>query len=206
MSFLSEQEQKAVEEAIRKAESRTSGEIVFVVTPASGRYLHGTLLGALLGMAAVTIVFLLLPFRHTPLSILTVEPLAFAVFYALLPRLPLRRWFISKQTLDTRVREAAFLQFYSSGLDRTRESNGVEIYLSLFERQVVVLGDRGIHARMGDRSWDEVRDLIIQGIREKRPGEGICAAIELLGEVLAEHFPARPDDINELPDGVIRRP
>ncbi|NLV32064.1 MAG: hypothetical protein GXY47_13015 [Acidobacteria bacterium] len=206
MTLLSEREQKAVEEAIRKAESRTSGEIVFVVTPASGRYLHATLRGALLGMAAVTIAFLLLPFPHTALTILTVEPLAFAVFYALLPRLPLRRWFISKQTLDTRVREAAFMQFYSSGLDRTRESNGVEIYLSLFEREVVVLGDRGIHARMGNRSWDEVRDLIIRGIREKRAGEGICAAVDLLGKVLAEHFPPRPDDVNELPDGVVHRP
>jgi len=35
---------------------------------------------------------------------------------------------------------------------------------------------------------------------------GICAAIEKCGKALAEHFPPRPDDVNELPDGVIARP
>jgi putative membrane protein len=102
--------------------------------------------------------------------------------------------------MDTRVHEAAFMQFYSSGLYRTREENGIEIFLSLFEKRVVVIADRGIHEKMGNVHWDEVRNKIIHGIRAGKPREGICAAIESCGESLAKHFPRRADDVNELPD------
>jgi putative membrane protein len=202
---LTEQDNKAIEGAIKKAEAMTSGEIVFAAAPASAQYRHATLQGALIGMAAVTAVFLALPLAHTPTNILWTEFLSFAILYFILPYMPWRRWIISRQEMDARVQDAAFMQFYSSGLYRTRESNGVEIYLSFLERKVIVIGDRGIHEKMGDPHWDNVRDLIIQGIRRGDVRGGICAAIDACGKALAEHFPHRPDDINELPDKVIDR-
>jgi putative membrane protein len=205
MAQLTEKDHQAIEEAIKKAEGMTSGEIVFATATASAHYHHATLQGALAGMAVVTAAFLALPLSHTPTSLLWTEFISFAIFYAVLPRLPWRRWFISKQEMDARVKDAAFMQFYSSGLYRTRESNGVEIYLSFFEREVVVIGDRAIHEKMGDQHWDKVRDLIIQGMKKGDVRGGICAAIEVCGKALAQHFPHQPDDINELPDAVIDR-
>jgi putative membrane protein len=205
MGFLSEEDNKSIEAAVKKAESATSGEIVFAMANASGRYLHATLQGSIIGMAIVTAVFLALPIAHTLTMLLWTEFISFAVFYTLLPYLPWRRWIVSNRTMDARVQEAAFMQFYRSGLFKTRESNGVEIYLSLFERRVVVIGDKGIHTKMGSHHWDKVRDSIIQGIREGKVCDGICAAIDSCGKALAEHFPPRPDDINELPDQVIHR-
>jgi putative membrane protein len=205
MARLSEQDNKAIEEAIKQAEGMTSGEIVFATAPASAHYHHATLQGALIGMAVVTAVFLALPLNHMLTSLLWTEFLSFAIFYAILPHLPWRRWIISKQEMDARVKDAAFMQFYSSGLYRTRESNGVEIYLSFFEREVVVIGDRAIHEKMGDQHWNNVRDLIIRGMKSGDVRGGICAAIETCGKALAEHFPHRADDVNELPDAVIDR-
>jgi putative membrane protein len=205
MAFLSEQDNKSIEAAIKKAEAATSGEIVFVAAPTSSHYQHANLQGAIIGMAIITAIFLMLPVSHTTTSLLWTEFISFAVFYTLLPRLRWRRWIISRQEMDARVREAAFMQFYSSGLYKTRESNGVEIYLSLLERRVVVIGDQGIHAKMGNPHWDNVRDLIILGIRQGDICGGICRAIDSCGKALAEHFPPRPDDINELPDQVINR-
>jgi putative membrane protein len=205
MKQLSEEDNRAVEEAIKKAEAMTSGEIVFVTAPASANYQHANLQGAVIGMVIATGVYLLIPLEHAITSLLWTEFLSFAIFYAVLPHLPWRRWIISKHEMDARVHEAAFMQFYSSGLYSTRESNGVEIYLSFFERKVVVIGDKAIHLKMGDRYWQNIRDLIIAGIREGNIRGGICAAIESCGKALAEHFPHRPDDINELPDRVIDR-
>ena len=147
MKLLSEEDHKAIEAAIKKAEATTSGEIVFATAEASANYHHATLQGGIIGMAIAVAVFLMLPIVHTTTSLLWTEVISFAVFYAILPRVPWRRWIISKQEMDARVQEAAFMQFYASGLYRTRESNGVEIYLSLLEREVVVIGDRGIHRR-----------------------------------------------------------
>jgi len=206
MAFLSEQDNRSIEAAIKKAEANTSGEIVFVVAPASSHYHHASLQGAVIGMAIVTAIFLILPIPHDITGLLWTEFIAFAVFLAVIPRLPWRRWIISKHETDARVHEAAFMQFYSSGLYRTRESNGVEIYLSLLERMVVVIGDRGIHEKLGDQHWQNVRDLIIRGIRKGDARNAICEAIESCGKALAEHFPPRTDDINELPDQVINRP
>lgn len=207
MSRLNEQDNRAIEEAIKKAEANTSGEIVFTAAPSSAHYYHATLQGALLGMVIITAIYLALPyFDHSVVHMLWIQFISFAVFYAVLPYLSWRRWLISKQEMDARVRDAAFMQFYASGLYKTRELNGVEIYLSFFEREVIVLGDRGIHEKMGDHHWQEVRDLIIKGMKDGRVGEGICAAIEKCGSSLAAHFPHRPDDINELPDQIINRP
>ena len=217
MKLLTDEEQKMVEAAIQKAESMTSGEIVFATAEASSHYHHTTIQGAVFGMAVVTAIYLLIPwlfpntanlpyFSHNITNLLWTEFLSFAFFYAIFPRLPWRRWLISQQEMAARVHEAAFMQFYSSGLYRTRESNGVEIFLSFFERRVVVIGDRGIHEKMGDQHWENVRDLIIRGIKEGNVCAGICAAIESCGQALGQHFPHRPDDVNELPDTVIERP
>jgi putative membrane protein len=107
--------------------------------------------------------------------------------------------------MDECVHEAAFREFYASGLYKTRDANGVLVYLSAFERRVVVMGDRGIHEKMGAQNWSMVRDTIISGIQRGRAREGICAAVEICGRTLAEHFPHRADDRNELSDAVIDR-
>jgi putative membrane protein len=204
MSLLSEKDKQAVADAIRQAEGSTSGEIVFAVTDSSGRYLNSSFQGALIVMAAATAVYLTIPVVHSISAVLWTEIISFGLSYSLLTYLPWRRWFILKSEMDLRVQEAAFAEFYSSGLHRTRESNGVLIYLSLLEHRVVILGDRAIDEKMGNR-WDEVRDTIIHGIRERKAREGICAAVAICGRTLAEHFPRRPDDQNELPDRVIDR-
>jgi len=205
MTRLSEEDNKAIEEAIRKAEATTSGEIVFTAAEASAKYHHANLQGALVGMAIASAVYLILPYVHTVTILLWTEVISFAAFYSILPFIPWRRWIISKEEMDARVQEAAFMQFYASGLYKTRESNGVEIYLSLFEREAVVIGDKGIHEKMGDRHWQAVRDQIILGMKQGNVKGGICAAIETCGKALAEHFPPRPDDINELSNKVIDR-
>ena len=205
MKLLSESERKEIAAAIEQAESKTSGEIVFTLADASSPYNHATLQAGLIGLAAATAIYLALPFAHTVAGVLWSEFISFAAFAALLSRHPWRRWFISKREMDARVYEAAFMQFYSSGLYKTRESNGIEIYLSCFERRVVVIGDQGIHARMGNARWDEIRDMILHGIKQGKACDGICAAIDRCGRTLGEHFPYRHDDINELPNAVIDR-
>ena len=202
---LTEEDKKAISEAIAKAEATTSGEIVFAVTEASGRYRHSHLQLALTGMAAVTALYLFIPTAHSVTAVLWAQILSFAVLYALAGRSPWRTWFVPEHELEARVREAAYIEFYSSGLYRTRDSNGVLIYLSILERRVVVLGDRAIHEKMGDEHWKEVRDLIVRGIRQGQARSAICSSIERCGEALSRHFPRKADDTNELSDEVIDR-
>ncbi len=203
--LLSEDDRKAIAEGIRKAEATTSGEIVFALTDASARYRHASFQGAIAGAVLATATYLALPVSRPIELVLCMQLISFSVFFVLCEYFPWRRWFISSEEINARVREAALLEFYGSGLYRTREENGVLIYLSVFERRVVVLGDRGIHKKMGNTHWDEVRDRITRGIRESQPREGICEAIDICGKALARHFPRRANDVNELSDQVLER-
>jgi putative membrane protein len=44
---------------------------------------------------------------------------------------------------------------------------------------------------------------LLADVRDGRPADGICAAIQQIGIVLAEHFPKTSANPNEIPDKLI---
>jgi uncharacterized membrane protein len=88
------------------------------------------------------------------------------------------------------------------GMHRTAGRNGVLIYLALRDRQLALVGDDGIHARVGVAYWERLRDILVEHLARQEPREALLAALRDLGAVLREHFPRRPDDVDELPDTV----
>jgi uncharacterized membrane protein len=62
--------------------------------------------------------------------------------------------------------------------------------------------DAGVHARCGDGFWQKLTDAMTEHFRKSEFTEGIVQGVKRAGELLAEHFPRRPDDANELPDRV----
>jgi uncharacterized membrane protein len=92
--------------------------------------------------------------------------------------------------------------FRHLGMHRTAERHGVLIYVAVEDRRLAIVGDEGIHGRVGDPPWHRVRDLMLERLRANAPREAIERAVEELGRSLAEHYPRRPDDKNELTDEV----
>jgi uncharacterized membrane protein len=92
--------------------------------------------------------------------------------------------------------------FHRLGMQRTAERSGVLIYLAVGDRKLAIVGDAGIHARVGDEYWAGVRDRMVETLRAGEPLRAIVDAVAEVGRVLAEHFPHRPDDVNELGDEV----
>jgi uncharacterized membrane protein len=98
------------------------------------------------------------------------------------------------------VGKAAERAFARLGVSRTRERNGVLIFLVPSRRQVIVRGDEGVHQRLGDRLWTEVAARVAAAFGRGQGTAGLVEGIELLGRELAGPFPRLPSDINELPD------
>jgi uncharacterized membrane protein len=92
--------------------------------------------------------------------------------------------------------------FQSLGMHRTRHRNAVLLYLAVDDRRFAIVGDDGIHARVGYDFWDSVRDVLQRDLRAGRLRDGIIDAVAEIGRVLGRHFPDRPDDRNELSDTV----
>ena len=123
----------------------------------------------------------------------------FLLFHEVVKRVAwLKRHFISKKEIDEEVKEAAVTGFFREGLYRTRDETGVLIFVSVFERKVWVLADRGIDEKLSEGVWQETVDMIVAGIKNKSQAEAICRAIEKVGHLLKEHFPIKPDDTDEL--------
>ncbi|MFO1475127.1 MAG: TPM domain-containing protein [Verrucomicrobiota bacterium] len=99
--------------------------------------------------------------------------------------------------------QAAQSEFERLGMTRTQERNGVLIFVAPLSRNFAVIGDAGIHARCGDSLWPEVSQFLARQFAEGRFTEGIVEGIQAAGDKLAEHFPPRGDDRNELPDDVV---
>lgn len=99
---------------------------------------------------------------------------------------------------------AAARTFERLGLSATRERNAVLFFVAVESHLFAVLGDAGIDARVPPGFWDEVVGRVQRHFAAGEFGEGLVAGIDLAGAALAEHFPPRPDDLNELPDPVSR--
>lgn len=77
------------------------------------------------------------------------------------------------------------------GMHRKDERHGVLIYLALADRKLAIVGDEGIHARVGDAYWARVRDHMVEKLQTAAARDAILTAIHDVGRVLAEHFPRR---------------
>ena len=101
------------------------------------------------------------------------------------------------------IETAADKAFVRLGMTRTKERNGVLFFVVPSRRKFVVLGDQGIHERVGQEFWESVATIISEKFREGDFTGGLLNAIEKVGEELATHFPYDPaTDKNELPDDV----
>ena len=203
---LDESDRAAVRAALVAAESRTSGEIVPVVLERSDSHPDArwiVALGALL--LGTALLSSRLPWDVPPL-LLACQAALGALGWLLAWLLPdLQRLVVSEARATHVAEEQAALEFHRQGLTRTRDATGVLLFVSLLERRVIVLGDAGIHARVGDEHWTATTRAVLDGIARGSLRDGLVAGIERCGAVLAEHFPLRPGDRNELADRLVVR-
>ena len=211
--MLSNEELAKIRAAVRDAESRTRGEIVPMVVPASARYREASHLAGLIAALLVLAVVLAASYGAGSGTWSRVHEgwiiVAVVVAYVLGSVAGRLSWTVRALTSDQRmamkVRFRAERAFYEEGLHRTREATGVLILLSLLERRVQVLADRAIDERVPPGTWDALVTDIVTGVRAGRPAEALCDAIARCGVLLASHFPVRDEDNpNELPDDLVR--
>ena len=109
----------------------------------------------------------------------------------------------SRPDRNAQVYMRAEVEFYQAGLNQTQGQTGIMIFVSMLEHQVVILADKAISNKLPDSTWKGVVDLVTTGIKEKSLQQGICAGIKKCGDILEEHFPIAPDDVNEVKDHLI---
>jgi putative membrane protein len=204
-TFFTEEEKKRIETAVREAEKRTSGEIVPMVVDQSYDYPRAEILGAGLFSLAASVT---LSWAFGDSSVWIFLPL-FAFFYfpfkLLIRGFPsLKRRLIHPAEITAEVKEKALVSFLEEGLHHTRDKTGILILISLFERRVYVLADKGINKAAPPHTWEEIVNMITDGIQQERTCEALCTAIGRCGELLEERFPIKKGDTDELPNIILK--
>ena len=219
---LTEDDHARVSAAVTQAERDTAGEIVTVVAGRSDAYHDAALHYAVLAMLGVLAVLAARPDwamalwvavdrngweappAGAPLAVaLVLATIAFLLVRFGLAHAPLRFALTPGVTKTRRVRRQALALFRVGAERRTRGRTGVLIYLSLGERRAEIIADAAIHDRVAPDVWGEAMAALIADVRDARPGDGLVAAVALVGTVLTEHFPRGENDVNELPDRLV---
>jgi len=89
-------------------------------------------------------------------------------------------------------------------MDQTAVRNGVLVYIALRDRQMAILGDQGIHEKVGNEFWNKEVRQILSDFNKANYAEGIAKVVGDIGEALRTYFPYDEEgDINELPDDIV---
>jgi uncharacterized membrane protein len=92
--------------------------------------------------------------------------------------------------------------FAKLGMHKTKERNGILIYIAHQDKKFAIFGDQGIHDKLGDQFWQEEKDLIQKYFSQSQFKSGINEAIKKVAEKLSLYFPKQCNDSNELSNEV----
>ena len=87
-------------------------------------------------------------------------------------------------------------------MHKTKQRNGVLIYIAVEDRTLVILGDTGINDVVAPDFWESTKDLIILNFKNDNITKGLVEGVLMSGEQLKLHFPYSKSDKNELPDEI----
>jgi len=219
---LSEADHAKVSAAIAAAEAKSDGEIVAVATPISDPYhdvaLHWAVAAMILVLAWAAWRPDWLQWWYTlffggwsadpPLGelltfLMVLAVLKFTAVLLILKWMPLRLALTPGATKSRRVRRRAIGIFKAAAERRTVGRTGILIYLSMAEHRAEIVADDAITKVTTPETWGDAMHALLVEVKQGKMGDGIVAAIERVGVVLAEHFPRSATDTNEIPDKLI---
>lgn len=204
MSLFSEADLQRIEAAVARIEQRSASEVVVAVHRQSAQYSRWrALVAGCWALGASWLWFRVYPDAGHELGLVLQLPVALLVWWVL-GFGPLRRRLIAPSEAERAVRARAFQLFAERGVHRTRDRTGILLFISELEHRVVLLGDTGIHERLGTSGWERHTRHLVQRIREGKALDGVLEVLGELEQVLASELPVRGDDEDELPNAVVR--
>ena len=222
--MLSKADHETIAAAVRKAEAKTSGEILCVLAHKVSNYRETPLAWAAAAALLLPPLGLAIGTHWLPASAanwdagasgadnavrlaLSGYALAQIVVFALVALAiaafrPLKLALTPAALKHRRVRQAAMAQLMATRLLGSQIGAAVVIFASLEDRMVAVVADEAIHRKVEDKAWDQAVALVLDGVKRGAPKEGFIDAVSLCGDLLAKHFPSEGAP-NHLADGLL---
>lgn len=102
----------------------------------------------------------------------------------------------------TNIIDKAIEVFHLLKMEKTKQKNGVLVYVAIDDKKLAIIGDIGINSKVGSSFWEDVKNIMIKHFKDDKIKEGVCKAVESIGMKLKDLFPYQKDDVNELPNDI----
>ena len=101
------------------------------------------------------------------------------------------------------INELAIQEFKRLKINHTKENTGILIFMILEEKEFYILADESIHNKVEKKIWDEVKDKMINQIKEGEFCNALLLGVEEVGKILSLYFPYKSGDRNEISNRVV---
>ena len=112
------------------------------------------------------------------------------------------RVYVAKHCKESAV-EKASLTFQSLKMHETVLRNGVLIFVCPTDKKAAIIGDIGINNVIADDFWNNTLNELIGYCSKNLIVDGICKAVERVGDLIKQEYPYKQGDINELENEII---
>jgi putative membrane protein len=201
--FLTDEGKRAFTDAVRDVEAVTSAELVVAVRARSGSYLHADLTAGILAGIGVLAVLL---FSHWEFGLawFVLDPLLVGLLVGWVSsRSPgLRRALTGPADRRRQAETAARALFVEKRVHGTAGRTGMLLYISILERETVLVYDVGLEALAATESWKETVAAIETAVRDREDGAQVARRVGMLASLLAPALPRAADDVDELANEV----
>lgn len=189
-------ELKALTDAVHELERRSCAEVVVEIRARSGSYAHADARCASLIAFAALLVLLFSPWTFDAIWVAVDVVLAWVIgFFVARKSDPVRRLFTTRREQLAAARTIAAAAFHDRGVANTRAETGVLVYLSLLERHIEVLADRGVLAAVPSLEWNRV---IATAQQQRATPATLVETIRALMPLLEQCLPIGAGDEDEL--------
>ena len=186
----------SLNEAVRSIEAGSSAEVVIEVRARSGSYAHADArAGGLLAFVALLVV-LFSPWIIDPFLVPGIVVMSYAMgMLVSMWTNPVRRLFSSRRERDASVRTHAAAAFVEQGIGRTANEGGILLYLSLLERRLELIADRGVLDAVPVLEWNQVVDAAHARGANAQTLDGV---LRTMLPLLSRYLPLSASDRDEL--------
>jgi putative membrane protein len=186
---------------IAELEQASQIEVVVLIKKRSANYEDVPLgLGANISMLTFSYLFLVdTSFDSYLVYLMTLSSFGVGLLLGLvLPFMP--QLLVRKKRKQRNVEIMARALFQKGGLHHTSTQVGTLIYISLLEKMVYIVADRGAQMAIPETEWQQINADLAGIFKAKNPAESLLKELEKCKDTFHRYIPALANNINELPD------
>ena len=208
--ILSDTDRTFLNRRISETEKLTGAQVVLATVKRSDSYAEIPWIAFAFGASVASLVTILLDLfvlgwlTETLILFTVAVILITGAIFALLTMLftGFARLFLSPHRKETETMQYAESLFLSRELFSTKGRRGILLLVSQFERQVVILPDRGVRDLLGSDVLKKVISDMTEHLRRKEPGKAMETGLEGIRAALGSPLPGSGSE-NELSDEII---